>query len=216
MDRSAFFEAVRHSLFNGELTQQQVAGMEAILDFWESPPVQPSGELKTFWDQRLVSWLAYVLATTKHETASSMQPIDEYGDDAYFTQMYEGRSELGNDHPGDGARFHGRGFVQITGRRNYAKMNEVVRHFYPDAPDLTEIPAAAKDSKYAAVIILYAMLTGALTGFALKDLIGDADKGQNVDFFHARKSIGGLDAAETVEAYAKKFLLALVNAGATV
>jgi len=36
--------------FHGKLTQNQVDGMEAILDFWESPPIEPTGEFKVNWD----------------------------------------------------------------------------------------------------------------------------------------------------------------------
>jgi putative chitinase len=36
-----------------------------------------------------LSWTAYALATAYHETASTMQPIKEYGGQTYFTRMYD-------------------------------------------------------------------------------------------------------------------------------
>lgn len=46
-------------------------------------------------------------ATIVVETAWTYAPIDEYGGNKYFTKMYEGRKDLGNSEPGDGARFKG-------------------------------------------------------------------------------------------------------------
>ena len=60
---------------------------------------------------------AHFLAQAAHETGG-FRTLEEYGGPAYFAR-YDGRKDLGNLQPGDGARFHGRGIFQLTGRANY-------------------------------------------------------------------------------------------------
>lgn len=215
MERDDFYDVVRDDLFNGKLSQGQVDGMESILNFWESPPVTPTGKFKENWDIRSIGWLAYMLATAYHETAFTMQPISEYGNNAYFTRRYEGRANLGNTKTGDGARFKGRGFVQLTGRANYAKMTPIVQSFYSSCPDFTQDPEAVKQDEYATVIMFYGMFLGTFTSKALKDYIGDPDKRQMVDFYNARRIINKIDKAATIQGYARIFDQALDVAGAT-
>ena len=67
-NRDVFFSVVRGSPFHGGMTQQQVDGMNGVLDAWEENPRSDN-----------LRWLSYPLATTAHETGFTMWPIEEYG-----------------------------------------------------------------------------------------------------------------------------------------
>lgn len=60
---------------------------------------------------RIAMWLAQV----GHESGSFV-----YTEEIASGAAYEGRADLGNTQPGDGVRFKGRSWIQITGRNNYA------------------------------------------------------------------------------------------------
>jgi len=58
--------------------------------------------------------MAHFLAQLGHESLSLTYPEELASGEAY-----EGRQDLGNTKAGDGRRFKGRGFIQLTGRNNY-------------------------------------------------------------------------------------------------
>jgi predicted chitinase len=81
---------------------------------------------------------AAFLAQIAHETGG-FRWFRELGSEAYF-QRYDGRTDLGNLQPGDGARFCGRGFIQITGRANYERAGKALDVDLVDQPCLAETP----------------------------------------------------------------------------
>ena len=119
-DRKKFFDGYRKTF--GPLTQDLVNALEFLLSQLEKDARFPGTDA----GRRQIS---YCLATFKWETAHTLQPIDEIGTDAYFNKRYGPQTKtgkaLGNVQVGDGARFHGRGYVQLTGRANYNKAKKL-------------------------------------------------------------------------------------------
>lgn len=72
-------------------------------------------------------------------------PIREQGGPTYLTNLYENRKDLGNVNPGDGARYCGRGFIQITGRANYTRFGSEIGKDLAANPDLALDPSIAAD-----------------------------------------------------------------------
>ncbi|CAF1650790.1 unnamed protein product [Rotaria magnacalcarata] len=55
-------------------------------------------------------------------------------------EAYEGREDLGNNQPGDGKLFKGRGPIQLTGRANYAAAGKDLGLDLVNNPELVETP----------------------------------------------------------------------------
>lgn len=86
-----------------------------------------------------------MLATVKVET-SGLKPVHEWGGEKYW-RRYEGRRDLGNVNPGDGVKYHGRGYIQVTGRANYRTYGEKL------GVDLENNPDLAMDPKISAKVL---------------------------------------------------------------
>lgn len=196
IDRGNFFKVVIREF--GKLNQAQVNGFVYILDKWESSGLTD------------LRWLAYMLATVWHETGATMRPIMEYGGKEYFIKRYwtnvKVRNQLGNLHQGDAVTFCGKGYVQITGRRNYTKMSKVLYGDYRLVMD----PALAMDAKVAADIMFEGMTTGkSFAGDFTGKHLGNYFNKTKEDPINARRIINGLDKAKLIAGYYYKFKLAV-------
>lgn len=166
--------------------------------------------------------LAYCLGTAYHETAGTMLPIKEYGNSAYFTRMYDPRGSrphvaktLGNVQPGDGAKFCGRGYVQLTGRANYRKATQKLRArgYIGEDVDFEANPDLVMNPTYAAIIMFEGMEEGWFTGKKLDAMIDDeVDGDEHGDFVRARRIINGTDRDALIAGYADAFTNGLLAA----
>jgi len=181
-NRKAFYDTARLTLFGGRIT----AGQMKLL--------APLVEALTEWGSVEAAHGAYLLATAHHETDRFLT-MEEYA----TGEAYEARADLGNTAPGDGRKFKGRGYVMLTGRKNYRAMSAVA------GVDLLESPAMAASPSVASAVLISGAATGAFTGLALATYINS----QRVDFVSARKVINRLDRAETIADLAERYLRAI-------
>lgn len=166
-----------------------------------------------------LSWCAYGLATAYHETAGTMQPIKEYGGNAYFRRMYdiEGErpakaKELGNTVPGDGILYPGRGYPQTTGKANYRKATLKLREAGIDV-DLVANPDLMLRPDIAAFVMISGMEEGWFTGKKLADYLPGSGPATLKQFRESRRIINGLDRADDIADYAIRFQKALSAGG---
>jgi putative chitinase len=185
LNRQEFYTGYRKAF--GGLAPIQVKALNSLLDAIEAD--------ETVTDPRHI---AYFLATTKHECADTWLPITERGPRPYFDK-YEPQNpigrNLGNKLPGDGYKYRGRGFVQLTGRPNYQKMSAVCEQNLLDNPEGALTPANAYK------IMSHGFRHGTFTGKRLSDYVHD-----NVtDYRNARRCINGLDQCDKIAKYAVAF-----------
>lgn len=117
-------------------------------------PYGPIDKVRANWpliEDSLDRWGIYsplcavaAIATVGVESGN-FWPVKERGGPTYLTNLYENRKDLGNLNPGDGVKFRGRGFIQITGRWDYEHFGPEIGQDLLGNPDLALEPAAAAD-----------------------------------------------------------------------
>lgn len=171
MNKTYFIARVKQSLFGGKISKTQIDGLLKIVAYRDEKwPNMPDEEL------------AYILATAKHETAHTMQPVTEYGSKAYL----RGKPYW---------PWIGRGLVQITWKANYDRYN-------------IKKPEDALTWPVALHVLFHGSIFGTFTGRKLSDYIGDGKR----DYVGARRVINGTDKAKLIAGYAESFLDALKQA----
>ena len=130
---------------------------------------QPTGAAKDL-ESWLESWLdlngkekingwtpmakAAIMAQCNHETGG-FRALKEAGKESYFLQYdIQGKDPIrarnyGNTSPGDGSKYRGRGFLQLTWKSNYRNCGKYIKK------DLENNPELASQKEIAALIIAW-------------------------------------------------------------
>ncbi len=153
------------------------------------------GVLSAFKEQSILDKLTLVaaIATIGVETGG-FQPINEFGGRQYFIDNYEGREDLGNVNPGDGPLYHGRGFIQLTGRANYREYGNALGVELEDNPELALDPTIS-----ARILALYFLRKGA-------DIAAHAQDWQKV----RRLVNGGLNGYDVFQLFVDAAMIRLI------
>jgi predicted chitinase len=180
-----FFDSIRGlgELFPNGLTQTQVERMQAIIDGLQARKVS-------------IRHAAYILATAHHESGR-FNYMQEIWGPTPVQKRYQGRKTLGNVVAGDGKKFLGRGFVQITGRTNYTDWSRRL------GVDLIKEPDLASQVKYAVPILIDGMLQGTFTTKKLSDFS---------TYLDMRRVVNKMDRASLIAGYAVDYEDALRKA----
>lgn len=153
-----------------------------------------------------IRWSAYMLATSFHETARTMQPVEEIGKGR--GKPYEQKLKYNRKpYTWPDKIYYGRGDVQLTWYENYLNMGTIL-----NLP-LLEQPELALQPGISARIMIEGMTKGIsnrgdFTGVSLENYFNTYTD----DPIRARRIVNGLDQANRIAEYHYKFLDAIKKA----
>jgi predicted chitinase len=104
-------------------------------------PALPRADAQRYIEPMVAAMVRYEITGPRRAAAFAAQVAHESGQLKFWHELasgheYEGRIDLGNTHPGDGALYKGRGPLQVTGRANYAHAGKALGLDLIDHPDL--------------------------------------------------------------------------------
>lgn len=213
MDLHVFFHGergVRNTLFKPRITKPQVDGCERIIKAFTE-----------YWPNGTLQQLAYILATSYHETGRRMQPVREAfgGSDeqtiARLDRAWEAGELPGVSKPYWREGYFGRGDVQLTHKANYeGKLCGAVKSRF--GVDIAADPALVLRPDISAYILIEGMRRGD-TGVAdfTSQALEDHVNATAVDYVGARRVVnpGDKPSFGVVAGYAQAFENALKDAG---
>jgi hypothetical protein len=163
---------------NAYLTARKEKAVSGLLDGFE--------QLGRTWTS--IPAIAYAFATIFHETAGTFEPIKEFRNRA-------GSKGRANQDRYWNTGFYGRGYVQLTWKKNYELASKQLGFDFVSDPDLVMRP------KLAFLILSDGMDEGWFTGKKLSDYFTPNKK----DYINARRIINGTDKAALIATYARDF-----------
>jgi putative chitinase len=191
-NKKSFYDYVRQGLFKNTLSAKQFEGIEAILIGCSKACVND------------LRHIAYMLATVFHETAKTMQPIEEFGKG--FKYDYGKKLKMSRKpYTTPNKIYYGRGLVQLTWYENYNGMSKIL-----SLPLLTN-PELLLTMEVSVKVMIEGMTKGKskfgdFTGVSLETYFNS----KKTDWVNARKIINGLDKSELIAGYAKEFYKGLI------
>jgi putative chitinase len=186
LDRKTFFAYARRAPFGNRLSRQQVEGLDALLDEWETG--------RYGHDARHFS---NVCAQVFHETGGRMSPVREgFAKSDAAARRVVARRRYGKPDPATGQVYYGRGAIQLTWAENYRRLGKALNLRLYERPDL------ALDLRTSALIALKGMAEGLFTGKKLQDFFND----DLDDPVGARAIVNGRDKADLIASYHAQFL----------
>jgi len=189
-DLGPFFNHIRKPLFT-RLTAAQVKGHESVIAVMKEHKVP-------------LSWAAYILATSYHETARKMQPVREglNASDAW-------RKRNLRYYP-----WYGRGHVQLTWEENYVKADKKLGL----GGALAKNADLALDPVISAEVLVVGMLEGWFSGdkagrHTLLRHLPNKNKATRTQFKNARRIVNIMDKADLIAGHALVYQEALIKIG---